>query len=343
MKFLRPKPGQSIDLFRMLAQQEGYTLSDPESAEKFISKLGEEFTRAKSNPIMLHGFRVQAMFEYVATSLGKCAIVKTEDAGGLHTTDPNIKVPDLRVLLVDGQEFFVEVKNFYQSSPFEEYRIKKGYLDRLQRYAALFKKDVKLAIYWSKWNLWTLVSFDRVKCEGSKCLLSLEDALKYNEMATLGDYRIATLPPLKFRVITDPAHPRAVSENGEVIFTIGGIELYCEENRITVPREQSIALFLMLYGEWPSEGGEARIENGELISFDFVSQPEETHPEQGFEMVGSMSGMISRRFNTMTAREGEIERLSPQTDISNLGIQIPDDYQGEVLHLWRFIQQPSTE
>jgi hypothetical protein len=343
MKFLQPKPGQSIDLFRMLAQKEGYVLSDPDSTEKFISKLGEEFTTAKNNPIMIHGFRVQAMFEYVAASLGKCAIVKAEDAGGLHTTDPNIKIPDLRVLLVDGQEFFIEVKNFYQTGPFEKYKMKKSYLDGLQRYAVLFKKDVKLAVYWSKWNIWTLVSFDRVKCDGNKCYLSLEDAIKFNEMATLGDYRIATLPPLKFRVITDPAHPRTVNKNGEAFFRIGGIELYCGDNHITVPREQSIALFLMLYGEWPSEEGEAHIENGELIHLDFVSQPEETHPEQVFEMIGSVSGMISRRFDSMTAREGEIERLSPRTDITDLGIQIPDDYQGEVLHLWRFILQPSTE
>ena len=98
----------------------------------------------------------------------------------------------------------------------------------------------------------------------------------------------------------------------------------------------------MLYGEWPSEAGEACIENGEFISFDFVSQPEEMLPDQGFDMIGSMSGMISRRFNTMTASEGQVERLSPQTDISDLGIHIPHDYQGEVLHLWLLIQQPST-
>lgn len=343
MKFLRPKPGQSLDLFRMLAQDEEYKLSDPESAEKFVDKLGEEFTRAKNNPIMLHGFRAQAMFEYVATSLGKCVIVKTEDAGGLHTKDPDIKVPDLRILLVDGQEFFVEVKNFYQNSPLEGYRIKRDYLDGLHRYAALFKKEVKLAVYWSRWGLWTLVSTNKTKCEGSKCSLSLEDALKYNEMAMLGDYTLATLPPLIFRIITDPTQPRTINEKGEGVFTIGGIELYYQDNLITVPQEQSIALFLMLYGKWPSEGGEARIETGELISFDFISQPEETHPEQGFEMIGSMSEMISRRFNTMTAREGEIEHLGPQTDISDLGIQIPDDYQGEVLHLWRFIIQSSNE
>lgn len=343
MKFIQPKPGQSLDLFRMVAHSEGYTLSDPESAKKFIDKLGEEFTKAKSNPIMLHGFRTQAMFEYVATSLGKCAVVKTEDAGGLHTTEPNINIPDFRILLIDGEEFFVEVKNFYQSSPFEVFKIKKEYLDGLQRYANLFKKPIKLAIFWSKWNIWTLAGIDVIECNGSKCTLTFERAFKNNEMSVLGDYSIATTPPLKFRVITDPAHPRTVEEDGKVIFTIGGIELLCGDNQITASPEQNIALFLMLYGDWPSEGGETHIDGGELISFDIVSHPIEASPEQGFDTIGIMSGMISRRFNMLTTGEGEIERLSPQTDISDLGLRIPNDYQGEVLHLWRFIQKASME
>ncbi|MFZ2171091.1 MAG: hypothetical protein WAW61_15820 [Methylococcaceae bacterium] len=343
MKFLRPKSGQSIDLFRMFAQQEGYTLSNPEGTEKFISNFSEEFTKAKNNPIMLHGFRVQAMFEYVASSLGECAIIKTEDVGGLHTAEPDVKVPDLRILLIDGYEFFVEIKNFYQSSPFELFRIKKNYIKGLQHYAALFKKDVKLAIYWSRWNQWTLVTLDRIKCNGNKCSLSFEDAMKSNEMAILGDFTLATLPPLKLRIITDPSHTRTVSENGKAIFRIDGVELYCNDNLISDPQEKDIAFFLMLYGEWNSSEGAAHIEENEIIHLDFTSQPIETHDEQIFEMIGNMSGIISRRYNSMTSNEYGIERISPKTDISNLGIKIPDDYQGKVLHLWRFTLHPSTD
>ncbi len=332
MKFLRPKSGQSIDLFRMVSQQEGYKLSDPESTEKFINQLSEEFTKAKSNPIILHGFRAQTMFEYVASSLGRCAIVKTEDAGSLHSTDADIKVPDLRILLNNGEEFLVEVKNFYQSSPFEPFKIKRTYINGLQRYAALFRKDVKLAVYWSKWNQWTLISFDKVKCNGNKCSLSLEDALKYNEMAILGDFTLATLPPLT-----------VVNESGEAMFRIGAVEMYCNDKLINDPREQDIAFFLMLYGEWSSSEGEAHIENNEIIHLDFTSSPVQAHEKQSFEMIGNISGMISRRFNALTSNEGSVERISPQTDISDLGIQIPSDYKGEVLHLWRFILQPPTE
>ena len=330
-------------MFRIVSQQEGYKLSDPEITEKFINQLSDEFTKAKSNPIMLHGFRAQAMFEYVVSSLGNCAIVKTEDAGSLHTTDAEIKVPDLRILLNNGEEFLVEVKNFYQSSPFEPFRIKKTYINGLQRYAALFKKDVRLAVYWSKWNQWTLISFDKVKCNGNRCSLSLEDALKYNEMVILGDFTLATLPPLTLRVLTDPTETRVIRENGEATFRIGAVEMYCNNKLINDRREQDIAFFLMLYGEWSSSEGEANIENNEIIHLDFTSSPAQVHEEQTFEMIGNMSGMISRRFNSMTSNEGSIGRISPQTNISDLGIQIPNDYQGEVLHLSRFIVQPSIE
>ena len=339
MKILHPKPGQSIDLFRLLSQEDDYQLSDAESTSKFIAKLEEEFEKAKSSPIRLHGFRIQAMFEYVAASLGNCTIIKTEDSGSLHTKNQDIRVPDFRILLNDGKDFLVEVKNFYQRTPFQKFYVKKRYLDELSHYASLFKVEIRLAVYWSKWNLWTLISFDNIQCEGDKCYLTLEEALKHNEMALLGDSIIATIPPLKFRVLTDPTHPRAVSENGEVIFQIGGVELYCKSNLLTVPREQSIALFLMLYGEWPSGDIEANIENSELISIDFVCEPLELIPDQDFQMIGNMSSMISNRFNSLTAPEGTIEKLSPITDISNLGIDIPADYKGEHLPIWRVIMQ----
>ena len=343
MKFLGPKPGQSLDLFRMLANQEGYKLTDPESNNEFINNLKEDFTKSKNNPIQLHGFRIQAMFEYVVTSLGKCIIVKTEDAGGLYTIDPKIKIPDLRVVLNDGQEFLIEVKNFHQSNPFKRLIMKKEYLDELQHYASIFNKTVKIAIYWSRWNVWTLIAIDIFKRENNKCSLTFESALKFNEMAILGDYSLGTISPLKLRVFTDPLNPRTIDTNGNVIFKIGGLELFCNENRITTPREKNLALFLMLYGDWPSEGVETIINNDELISFDFVSQPIESNSDQGFDMIGVMSGMISRHFNKLTTEEGVIKHLSPQVNITNLGFQIPDNYQGQDLHLWRFIQQPSYE
>lgn len=188
------------------------------------------------------------------------------------------------------------------------------------------------------------MSLDKIKFDGKKCSISFEDAFKENEMTILGDCILATLPPLTFRVVTDPAHDQSINESGEAKFRIGGIELYAAETLIVNPQEQNIALFLMLYGNWSSlEKPKANVENGKLISFDFINIPPESTPEQPFQTIGSMSSMISSRFNSLTAHEGTIELLSPKTDVSNLGITIPENYQGESLHLWRFILGQSSQ
>ena len=162
--------------------------------------------------------------------------------------------------------------------------------------------------------------------------------MKHNQMSILGDYMVGTVPPLRFRVLTDPTRPRHIDEDGQVVFAIGGIELYCGDTRITKPLEQRIALFLMMYGDWPSEDGETQIKDNELIAFEFVARPIAPDVQQGFQFIGSMSGMISRRFDSLTAEEGAIERLSPSTERSDLGITIPEDYEGQALPLWRFHQ-----
>ena len=203
--------------------------------------------------------------------------------------------------------------------------------------------DVYFSIYWSRWNTWTLVPLTIFVYEGGKCSLRFEDAIRANHMASLGDFTLATIPPLRFRIHTQESKQRKVEKDGTGKFSIGGIEMLCVNKKIQNPLEQSIAFFLMLYGDWPSNLGEANIANGELIYFDFVSEPNEPSQEQPFQMIGTMSSIITRRFNSLTVREGEIDKFSPRSLESDLGITIPDDYEGEDLNLWRFVLEPGSK
>ena len=135
-----------------------------------------------------------------------------------------------------------------------------------------------------------------------------------------------------------------MNKYGKAVFSIGGLEIYCGDTKITEPLEQNIALFLMLFGDWQSEEGKAETEGNQLIAFDFISQPEETRPESEvpFVIIGTLSGMISRWFNSMVfSKEGKLERISPKN--SDIGIHIPEDYKGVALPLWRLVTQPRTE
>lgn len=339
MKVRPIRPGKSyvLDIFRAIAQNQDFKLTDPASTDEFLKSISDDLSKALTNPITIYGISAQTMFEYVAASLGKCQLVKSEDAGALHSDNPDIKVPDFRLLLQDEGQLLVEAKNFYQKSPFQPFRMKPEYLNGLIKYANLFKADVRIAVYWTRWTTWTLVSPEAFVVTSKGCILGLEDALKATEMARLGDVHLATIPPLKFRILSDPTSDRTIDPSGQVQFRIGGIELYCGTTRIDEPLEQSIALFIMLYGSWPSELGVAITEGDQLIAFDIVSQPDEPAEEQPFSLIGSMSSMVSRRFLSMTTSSGHVQRLAPKSLESDLGIRIPDNYKGKALPLWRFI------
>src|SRR5215831_1716986 len=97
------------------------------------------------------------MFEGVVIALGQVQMIKEEDAGGWYDGD-KLTVPDYRIILRDGTQFLVEVKN-HNAGPFE-ISFKKEYVNGLRRYGGLTGSPVKLAVYWVRWRTWTLVSLD---------------------------------------------------------------------------------------------------------------------------------------------------------------------------------------
>jgi hypothetical protein len=56
----------------------------------------------------------------------------------------------------------VEVKNFHQKKPYDPYRMRGADLDALQRYADMVGGALMIAIYWTRWNIWTLTDSSRM-------------------------------------------------------------------------------------------------------------------------------------------------------------------------------------
>ncbi len=338
-----PEKFEVLDLFTSLGLTHGFTLIDGRGHGDFVQLVERSFNAAVRNPIILHGRRVQSMFSYVVASLGRVQMIKEEDAGETLVTDPDsIRVPDFLLVLDDGNSFLVEVKN--HRNPHKPMALKGSYLASLEKYARLVGRPVRVAIYWSPMNIWTLVSLPHLpRHGGTDVRIDLPTAIKRNEMADLGDMQVATTPPLMLRVLTDPTKPRSVDVRGEVQFTIGDIVLYCAGTRIESREERNLAYYFMHYSNWTGGEPTACIEGNALIHLDF----EVAHPMpvagQEFEMLGPLSSMISRRFNDLTAPSGSIERIAPSTDPGALGVVIPPDYRGQQLHLWRFVLRPNYE
>ena len=352
---MKPKPrdpgkAELLDLFEHFAQKHGLPIDDPATAMKVAQVIAGEFTTHRSNPIVLHGQRVQKMFAFVAASLHGCAAIKEEDAGLLFVPNAQLQRPDYRLTLKHGDEWLVEVKNHHKPMVAKrdgklvlvaEYSFTRDYLESLVGYAQLARRPLKIAIYWSHLTQWTLTPVEKLSLRGQHYVITWLAAYKSNEMGALGDRDIGTVPPLIFRLTVDATKPRSLDDQGNATFIVENAILLCGDQQITDDLEKKLAFYFMLYGKWQSTEPMAVIHNGQFTSVDLIVQPSEPVEHQPFQMIGHLSTMIATRYDDLTVRDGVITRLLPDVDPASLGVMIPQDYKGKVLKLWIMHQIPS--
>ncbi len=321
-----------------------YHIGNEQSNAQFLELIGQSLEDIKS-PTVLYGQRTEAMFAYVAASLGKTKLVKQEDDGTIFCSDPSVKIPDYRVVLQDGAQFLVEVKNVHRYMG-KGYSVPCDYMEHLLYYSQLLNTPLYFALYWPTWGLWMLIAPEDFIKEGNKYHIPLETMWKRNRMSMLGDALIATTPPLAIRFYTDKSKSRTVQQNGVVYFTIGAVELICNHRTITDDNEKKVAFSLMLFGGW-SESTRAVFDAPDSQELDFIefSYSPETHDEEPSipPLVGAVSTIISRQYNSLTTENGEIHRLTPNVAPGFLGFILPESYKSNDLPLWIFHQQPNFE
>lgn len=159
-----------------------------------LDALTKALSRVPQSEILVHGKRVESMFSYVASALGHCVAVKEEDAGELYSMNTDLAVPDFRVLTLEGKQFFVEVKNCHKVGTQYRYRMTRDYLTKLRNYANMFGCELKIAIYWSKYNLWSMVTADAFEFDGVRYSISMGQCMKRNEMTIIGDCMVGIVP-----------------------------------------------------------------------------------------------------------------------------------------------------
>ena len=339
-----PEKFDVLDLFDAIGRDKKYVLGDEKDEAAFVDIISNALSVNKT-PTMVYGRRVEAMFAYMAASLGKCALVKKEDCGDVFVGDDDIEIPDYRIILNSdsGEQMLVEVKNYHQKNAFNEYSMNVDYLDGLSRYAALVKTNLRIAIYWSKWCIWTLVSPDDFERNEMKAVISLSTAMKRNQMSALGDVVIGTTPPLIIRIYPDKQQPHNITKDDTAEFTISKVEMLCKNTPITVESEQRVAFALMLFGDW-AENNMIRTSHhseNEIEYIEFSYSPQEYDDRPGFCMVNALSTIISRQYGQLTAPDGKVQRLSPNIAPGMLGFVIPEGYKGKALPLWRFHLEPN--
>jgi hypothetical protein len=339
--------GQAKKAFDLLAlatafaQRHGVGLNDPALVERFLADAAPGLKAALADPALLHGARTERMFEANVLSLGRFGLFKTEDIGRVHAAT-TYRAPDFRVVLDDGDQWLIEVKNVRCENPNKQRTsMSAAYLASLQAYADAVGATLRLALYWSRWHLWTVIAPDRFRRPDGGLRVTMMEAVMVNEFARLGDVSIWTKPPLRLVLDAATDKPRKLSAEGLADFVIGSARVYSGDVELTDPRDRRLAEMLFLYGEWPAEGPFAVMGDDGIAGVEFVAAPEEPS-DQDFDGVGWASRIFTRYFATRTVDGDQIIQLH--------GAPVPEwfaplaawDFKRSRLPLWLLHQQPST-
>ncbi len=322
------------------AQRYGLPIRSEALLKKLVDDLPETMSQLAADHT-LFGLRTEAMFAYVAAALRGCKVIHQEDSGIGMTEDEELAPPDYRILTECNHEFFVEVKNHHKwRKPF---RVRQDYLSRLENYARTFNKPLRLAVYWSQWNLWSLVDPVYFENAGRFRQIGMGPAMLRNEMVTIGDCWIGTVPPLTIRVHADAHSPSTLDRQGDeglVQFRIGGITLHANGVEITENTEKAIAFYLMLFGNWTDQRDQVLMDGDRPSGAEIECRPQQESEHHTWQFVGELSSMISSCYRLHTSDNGQITRLTPGRDPSALMVSIPEEYNGKALRLWRFYMYP---
>jgi hypothetical protein len=206
----------ALDLYAHVVERTGAPIADPHRIDVALTRVRQDLLKLTKRESTLHGWRVQALFEAIVASLGAVRLLKLEDVGDVFYRGDELKPPDFRIVTVQGERIFVEVKSFYQKNASSDYRIRRNDLDQLYHYVDVVGDgSLKYAIYWSRWNRWTLVDPSRFSSDsGAHLQLSIAEAIAANEMGSLGDRIIATEWPLALTLYSDAAKSRCITAGG---------------------------------------------------------------------------------------------------------------------------------
>ena len=327
-----------FDLLGELAKfgiEHSIPLNDPEAIPKFATFVGHALGGALSNPALLHGQRVEAMFEALLISLGEFTLLKAEDNGKVHPGDRYI-APDFRVVLLDGTQWLIEVKNAYIEDSFRPERrfMTTSYREKLENYASATGARLKLAVFWATWGIWTLVSPEQFVDEQGNVSFDMGSGFIENELGILGDRLIGTKPPLRLRLEADPDTIGPVGPDGMVNFTTGDVRIYSGQEELLDPIEKEIAWAFMLYGDWIVSEPMPVLEEAVLTAVEFRWNPDR-YRNDPFSTIGTFSQVFSRYYSEETIENEKIVQLFASPQPGWFAPLLADDYKSKALPLLR--------
>ena len=331
-----PEKFDVLDLFSTMSINYNYNLSNNISVNDFINRIQTSIKQSQDNDMLKHGKRIESLFAYIVGALGEVKLLTQEDSGNIYYVGDEILAPDYRLTLNNGEQIFVEVKNFYTTDLTKEYRLTKEYFNKLKIYSELNNIKLKFAIYFTTMNKWVLLPIEAFNETSNSYDIDFVTAFAKSEMSLLGDRMIGTTPNLEIHILTNEYEAQKIDTSGITGFTIRETKFFCANQEIKDIIEQNILYNLVMYGTWIEKSTEAIMNENKLLGIKFIYSPSEL-TEQNFEMIGLLSSMISNKFKELTIKNGKVEALDLGINPSEFKIFIPNDYDSQLLPLWQFI------
>ncbi len=335
---------EPYSLLSELGYRNRVSIRDGRLQEELLVSARKSIESALANDAFLYGQLAQSMFEAMVVALGTVKLIKQEDAGAVYGSVPDLKIPDFRIVRADGSPILVEVKNFNQENPQEPFSQEVGYVKGLEDYTALNNCELWFAIYWVKWNYWTIVPSAGLVAKDGIRTITFGEAVKANCSAAIGDVAIATCSPLRLVLRTDPSPPTSISEDGaerKHLIRISAVEHYSGDHLVRDPLGRKLVEFFWQYGKWQPQPELAILEGDLLTAIEFQWVPEEP-TGQGFEFVGNLSSMFSSWFRSRVIDgAGNLSRGKIDISPGFLSALVPENCSETDVPLWVFVQQPS--
>ena len=333
-------------------------VSDPARVEATVAQFEAGLRDSLQTSSRIRGWLSDQLFGLIAADLGGCKLVKQEDAGVLFY-EGDVKLPDWRLTLLSDKSILVEVKAEDDNLP-RVSKLRPAEVARLQSYAELNDCPLYIAIHWVAMSVWTLVPINDYVRVGDHFEIDLATAFKRNHMCSLlNDRMLGLRPPLEFRLTMQevpdemqdvPDEKSAIgserapeeNETWRLSVVTTGVRMFAGGEEMVDESETALVWFLIQHARWPCE--EKLEDSGDSMwEMVFTMRPDESHAEQGFDIIGSLSELYTRMFySSTTSLEDETTKLSIDVEPGTLPRLVPTDFESDRLPLWHLHINPSA-
>lgn len=326
-------------------------VSDAARVEATVAQFEAGLRDSLDSPSRIRGWLSDQLFGLVAADLGGCKLVKQEDAGVLFYED-EVKLPDWRLTLLSNENILVEVKAEDDNHP-RASKLRLAEVARLKSYAELNNCPLYIAVHWVAMSMWTLVPIDDYVRVGNHFEIDLETAFKRDHMCSLlNDRMLGLKPPLEFRLTLQevPDEDGAVEFEGDpeedgtrkLSLVTTGVRMFAGGEEMVDKSETDLVWFLVQHARWPCKE-EMEEAGGGVWEMAFTMAPDESHAEQGFDIIGALSELYTRMFYSgTTSLEDETTKLSIDVEPGTLPRLVPTDLKSDRLPLWHLRIDPSA-